>query len=141
MSFGYKPVKDGIVAILNTLKPDVLKEVYTKEQKELTAFPCTTIEAKEDSADFHDTVSNLKVYQHFVRIYFRTDEKNDPDYEDVLETAVDAVKAALEHDITLGGICDWAMPTSGIWKGDPNTKNTPVRFYEMTVTTKARVVR
>ena len=136
-NFGYKPIKDAIVIILGTVS--ALKVVYGKEEKALKQFPAATVSAKEHSAELHDTVANLKTYQHYVRLYFRTDEQNDPDYEDVLEITADAVIAALEHDLTLGGVVDWALPTSGMWRNVE--KETNVRMLELVVTSKGRVVR
>lgn len=136
-TLAYKPVKDAIVTILQTVGS--LKVVYPKEEKELADFPAACVSAKEHSAELHDTTANLKTYQHFVRLYFRTDEKNDKDYEDVLESVADDVIAALEHDITLGGVCDWSIPTSGVWKNA--VKETEVRLLEIVVASRARVVR
>lgn len=137
MSFGYKPIKDAIVTILGTVSS--LKVVYGKEEKALAKFPAATVSAKEHVAEFHDTVANLKTYSHFVRLYFRTDEANDPDYEDVIESVADDVITALEHDITLGGAVDWSLPTSGVWKN--GEKETNVRYLEIVVASRARVVR
>lgn len=133
----YKPIKDAIVSKLQTVES--LDVVYAKEEKILGSFPAATVSAKSHEGQFEDTVSNLKTYEHFIRLYFRTDENNDADYEDVLETVADSVIYALEHDITLGGVVDWAMPTSGIWKF--GQKEVPVRYLEITFTSKARVVR
>ena len=137
MAFGYKTIKDQLVAILQTVSQ--LQVVYGKEEKAIKQFPAACVSAKEHQAQFHDTVSNLKQYQHFVRLYFRTDEGNDPDYEDVLETTADAVIAAIEHNLTLNGVVDWAIPTSGSWRNV--LKETPVRMLEIVVTSKARVIR
>src|SRR5579884_3819861 len=137
MAFGYKSIKDSIVTILGTVPS--LKVVYAKEEKAIKQFPAATVSAKQHTAELHDSVANLKTYQHFVRIYFRTDELNDADYEDVLESVADDVITALEHDITLGGVCDWSLPTSAVWKD--MVKEAPVRVLEITVTAKARVIR
>jgi hypothetical protein len=102
----YKPIKDAIVTILNTVES--LKVVYSKEEKALAQFPAACVSANGHTAELHDTVSNRKHYQHFVRLYFRTDENNDADYEDVLESVADDVIAALEHDVTTG---------AGFWGG------------------------
>jgi|SRR5882724_10699578 len=137
MSFGYKPIKDAIVAILGTVPS--LNVVYAKEEKAIKKFPAATVSAKEHTAELHDSVANSKTYYHFIRLYFRTDETNDADYEDVLESVADSVIAALEHDLTLGGVVDWSLPTSGVWKyGD---KETNVRILEITLASRARVVR
>ena len=137
MSFGYKPIKDAIVSTLGTVSN--LKVVYGKEEKEIKEFPAACVSAKDHTAELHDTTANLKMYSHYIRLYFRTDEANDTDYEDVLETTADAVIAALEHDITLGGVVDWSMPTSGVWRNVE--KQTPVRMLELTLVSKARVLR
>ena len=137
MSFGYKPIKDAIVAILGTVP--ALKVVYGKEEKALAQFPAATVSAKEHTAELHDTTANLKTYAHYVRLYFRTDDENNPDYEDILETTADAVITALEHDMTLGGVVDWSLPTQGVWRNVE--KETPVRMLEITLMSRARVVR
>lgn len=133
----YKPIKDAIVTILNTV--DSLRVVYGKEEKSLGQFPAACVSAASHTAELHDTVSNRKHYQHYVRLYFRTDETNDADYEDVLESVADEVIAALEHDVTLGGVVDWSLPTSGRW--DFGEKETPVRYLELIVQSEGRVVR
>ena len=137
MSFGYKSIKDALVTILGTVSE--LKVVYGKEEKALGQFPAATVSAKEHTAELHDTTANLKNYAHYVRLYFRTDDENNPDYEDILETTADAVIAAIEHDMTLGGVVDWSLPTQGIWRNVE--KETPVRMLELTVMSRARVVR
>lgn len=138
-TFGYKNIKDAIVTILGTVSS--VEAVYGKEEKKLVQFPAACVSAKQHTAELHDTVSNRKHYEHYVRVYFRTDETNDADYEDVLESVADDVIAALEHDITLGGAVQWSIPTSGVWKADLNTKETPVRLIEIVVRSEARVVR
>ncbi len=136
-NFGYKPIKDAIVTILGTVSS--LNVVYGKEEKAIKKFPAATVSAKEHTAELHDSVANLKTYYHFIRLYFRTDETNDADYEDILESVADSVITALEHDLTLGGVVDWSLPTSGVWKyGD---KETNVRILEITLASRARVVR
>lgn len=137
MAFGYKTIKDQLVAILQTVSS--LKVVYGKEEKAIKQFPAACVSAKEHSAQLHDTVSNLKQYQHYVRLYFRTDEQNDPDYEDVLESVADDVISVLEHNLTLNGVVDWALPTTGTWRNV--AKESPVRMLELVITSKARVVR
>lgn len=137
MSFGYLPVKNAIVAILETVGS--LKVVYGKEEKILGQFPAACVSANGHTAEFNDLAANKKSYQHIVRIYFRTDEANDPDYEDVLESVADDVIAALEHDVTLGGVAHWSLPTSGNWLF--GEKEVPVRILELIVESKARVVR
>ena len=59
--------------------------------------------------------ANKRTYEHYINLYFRTDENNDPDYEDILATTADAVIAAIDHDITLGGTVDWAIVSSSEW--------------------------
>ena len=137
MSFGYKPIKDAIVTVLGTVPS--LKVVYGKEEKAIAQFPAATVSAKEHQASLHDTVANDKTYFHFIRLYFRTDEINDADYEDVLESCADDVIAALEHDLTLGGVVQWSLPTQGQWRNV--TKETNMRCLEITFASRARIVR
>ena len=137
MSYGYLPIKNALVTILQGVSS--LKVVYGKEEKALAAFPAACVSAKGHTAELHDTVSNRKHYQHFVRIYFRTDEEDNPDYEDVLESVADDVIHALEHDVTLGGVVDWSIPTSGIWRNVE--KEGAVRCLELTVQSEGRGIR
>ena len=137
MAFGYKPIKDQIVSILGSVSN--LAVVYGKEEKSIKLFPAACVSAKEHTAELHDTVANLETYQHYIRLYFRTDEANDPDYEDVLETTADAVIAAIDHNLTLNGTVDWCVPTSGVWRFAE--KESPVRMFEIVVTSRARIVR
>ncbi len=137
MAFGYLPVKNQIVAILQGVSS--LKVVYGKEAKQLGQFPAACVSAMGHENAFHDLAANDKTYHHYVRIYFRTDEANDADYEDVLESVADSVIAALEGNLTLNNTCDWAMPTSGNWGF--GEKEVPVRYLELVVTSRARVVR
>lgn len=141
---GYKSIKDQIVVILNTLVPTYLTIVYPKEAKVLSdgGYPAATVEAKEHSSNFYSLGTsgmNERVYQHYVRLYFRTDEKNDSDYEDVLETTADAVITAFEQNITLNGSCEYAIPISGEWKY--GEKDSYLRVFEMVISSTAHVAR
>src|SRR5690349_20600860 len=111
--FGYVPVKNALVAVLQGVSS--LKVVYGKEEKVLGQFPAACVSASGHENAFHDLAANDKTYHHYVRIYFRTDEANDPDYEDVLESVADDVIDTLEHNVTLNDVCDWALPTAGNW--------------------------
>lgn len=142
MPASYKSVKDAIVNTLNTLVPASLQIVYAKEEKSPNKFPCATVSDKAHSGEFHTVGSggaNKRTYEHFVRLYFRVDELNDPDYEDILATTADAVITALDHDITLGGTVDWAIVSSSQWgEGD---KEVPLRVCEMVVSSVGHITR
>jgi hypothetical protein len=140
MGFNYLDIKAAIVAKLQPLvTAGTIKVLYGKEEKQLAQFPAVCVSNKGHTAELHDTVSNRKHYQHYVRVYFRTDEDNDADYEDVLSEVADAVIYELEHDLTLGGVADWSLPTSGEWKFVE--KETPLRCLELVVQSEARVIR
>src|SRR5947199_102090 len=100
---GYKPIKDQIVAVLQGVSS--LKVVYGKLEKAFSGYPAACVFAKEHMSEYQTQGGvggrNKRVYQHFIHIYFRTDENNDSDYEDVLESTADDVIAALEHNMTL----------------------------------------
>lgn len=137
---GFKTIKDQIVAILQTVSE--LEVVYGKEEKAIAKFPAACVSAKEHSSRFYTVGSggrNERQYQHYVRIYFRTDESNDADYEDVLESVADKVVQAFESNTTLNGSCNWSIPTSGIWRF--GEKETPVRIFELVITSTAVVKR
>lgn len=137
MAFGYKSIKDQLVLICQNVAS--VKVVYGKEEKLLKQFPAVCVTAKEHTAEFHNSVSNMKQYQHYVRIYFPVDEHNSADYEDVLEKTADDVIVAIEHNLTLNGSVDWAVPTSGVWKA--GNKEVATRMLEIIVTSKASVPR
>ena len=137
---GYKPIKDAIVSILGTVSS--LKVVYGKEEKAIKKFPAACVSAKEDIEDFNSVGeggSNEARYQHYIRLYFRTDEANDPDYEDILETCADDVKQALRSNITLNGTCEYAYPASGAWLD--GQKEVPVRVYQITQASAVHIKR
>ncbi len=137
---GYKTIKDQIVAILQTVTE--LEVVYGKDEKALKLFPSACVSAKEHTSRFYTVGSggrNERQYQHYVRLYFRTDEVNDPDYEDILESVADKVVQAFESNITLNGVCNWAIPTSGIWRF--GEKESPVRIFELVIASTAVIKR
>src|SRR2546423_15057508 len=104
----YLPIKNQLVAILQGVSSVAF--VSGKEEKKLTTFPAACVSAKEHSSEYHTIGSggaNKRVYQHYIRVYFGTDEQNDPDYEDILESVADDVIVALEHNITLNSSCDY----------------------------------
>jgi len=128
---GYKAIKDAIVTILETVPS--LKIVYGKEAKALANFPAACVSANSDDEEFSSigaSGTNLVVIKHNIRVYFRVDEKNDADYEDVLEACVDDIKQAIRSNVTLNGTCEYAAPATGVWRD--GVKETPVRVYEMT---------
>lgn len=133
---GYKGIKDAIVATLQGVSS--LSVVYGKEEKLFSGYPAATVSANNFQGAFQTVGSgggNKETYQHFIRIYFRTDEANDPDYEDVLESVADDVLAALRHNVKLtsvslpNGACDYSLPIAGQWKY--GTKESPERVFEI----------
>lgn len=140
MNVGYKPIKDAIVDVLEDVTS--LKIVYGKEPKEVGQYPAACVSAHSDDEQF-DSVglsgTNEAVYRHFVRVYFRTDEANDPDYEDVLESVVDDIKAKIRQNINLNVTCEYAIPSSGQW--GYGQKECPVRYYEMIVSSTVHMRR
>jgi hypothetical protein len=130
-SLGYKSVKDQLVSILQGISS--LKIVYGKEPKTITQFPAACVSAESDTEDFNSmgaSGTNEVEIRHHIRVYFRTDEANDPDYEDILESTVDDIKQALRANITLNGVCEYATPAGGTWRNVE--KEVPVRMYDMT---------
>jgi hypothetical protein len=138
--YGYKNIKDQIVTVLNTVTG--IAVVYAKEAKALGSYPAATVEAKGHANKFSSIgVGGVdeRTYQHIVRLYFRTDEANDPDYEDILEGLADTMQQAFDNNITLNGACNYAILTGGSWRY--GTKESPVRIAEFTVTSVVRIQR
>src|SRR5947199_10418591 len=137
----YLPLKNQIVDILQGVS--VVASVSGKEEKKLTTCPAACVSAKEHSSEYHTVGSggaNKRVYQHYIRLYFGTDETNDPDYEDVLESVADDVIVALEHNITLNGACDYSIPLSGTW-GEAEKDGKPLRVFEIVESATIHVTR
>ena len=133
---GYSSIKDAIVTILGNVTS--LKVVYGKNAKALLQFPCACVYADSDSEEFNSIGtggSNEMTVKHHIDIHFRTDEGNDPDYEDILESVADDVKQALRSNVTLNSTCEYAVPAEGTWHY--GEKETPTRVYS--ITTRASV--
>lgn len=113
--------------------------VFGKEPKQVGTYPAAAVSALSHTNAFEDLASNKRMYTFIIRFYFRTDEANDPDYEAILEGIVDSAITAIEHDVTLGGACDWAKPTNAKWAY--GEKEVPVRVCELTVEMITRVIR
>ncbi len=139
---GYKAIKDQLVSILGGVSS--IKTVSSNEPKGLNegGYPIAAVSAKEHTSNFYSvgpSGSNERVYQHYIRVYFRTDETNNPDYEDVLETTIDDVITAIETNITLNNTVDWAIPISGVWRY--GEKESPLRICELVVASTVHVAR
>jgi hypothetical protein len=140
---GYKPIKDHLVSILQGIVVNnisLLPTVSGREEKKLTSFPAACVTAKEHSSSFESLDANKRVYEHYIRLYFRTDEQNDPDYEDVLELVADQVIFTLEQNFKpIDGIWDWSIPISGVW--GEGEKDMPLRVFEIVVASTLHVKR
>lgn len=137
---GFKLIKDQLVIIVDSIVE--IKVVYGKEEKTLKQFPAACISAKENTAEYHsvgNSGSNKRTYQHYIRLYFRTDETNDPDYEDILESVADKLIDKLDTNITLNGTCNYSIASNGAWRF--GEKEVPVRVFELVVTSTAHVRR
>lgn len=140
MPVGYKPLKDQIVAVLQTVSE--INVVYGKEEKSLAQFPAACVSAKEHRSRYNSVGqggSNEREYQHYVRVYFRIDENNDADYEDVLEDVADKVVQAFESNVTLNSACKYSIPVSGVWRY--GEKESPVRVFELVIASTLLVQR
>ncbi len=140
MSYGYKSIKDQIVAVLSGVTS--LKHVYSKDPKSVEQYPSAGVFAMGHTGRFDSmglSGTNERVVQHVIRLYFRTDETNDPDYEDVLETVADDVLKALEANVTLNGSCEYSLPTTGNWSY--GQKETPVRIFDIVQTSTLHLRR
>lgn len=113
--------------------------VYGKDPKKVVNFPAAAVFALSHSNEFNDLAANKRTYQFMVRFYFRTDDTNDPDYEGILEGIVDSAITAIEHDVTLGGACDYSMPSKATWKF--GEKEVPLRICELTIDCVAHIAR
>jgi hypothetical protein len=137
---GFISIKSQLVATLQTVAS--LKVVYGKEEKVFSGYPAACVSGNGYQGQFQTvggSGANKETYQHFVRLYFRTDEANDPDYEDVLESVADDVIAALRHNVKLNNTCDYSLPLSGRWLD--GQKESPVRVFEIIESATVYVTR
>jgi hypothetical protein len=138
----YKAIKDQLVTVLNTVTS--LNAVYGKDAKELDNVPAACVFAKGHGSEFHTVGSggaNNTTYEHYIMVYFPTDEKDDADYEDVLTTTADDVLTALTHagGATIAGVWDYALPISGNWRfGD---KEVNERVFEIVFQSTVHLTR
>src|SRR5438874_7390230 len=106
----YQAIKNQLVTILQGVSS--IKKVYGREEKLIDQFPAACVSAKDHVSAYQTVGSgggNKRIYQHYIRLYFRTDETNDPDFEDVLESTADAVITALEHNVQVANVWDYAI--------------------------------
>ena len=139
-TWGYKTIKDKLVELLGEVTE--IKVVYGKEEKAVGQFPAACVSAISHYSRFDSMGSsgtNERVYNHLINVYFRVDENNDADYEDVLEGVADAIIAKLETDPTLGDTIEYGLPSSAVWHF--GEKETPVRVFEITFTSTVHIRR
>lgn len=139
---GYISIKSQLVTILETVTS--LSAVYGKDAKELDDLPAACVFAKGNVIDFQTMgqgASNLNIYEHYIMVYFPTDEKDDADYEDVLEQCADDILTALSHagGSTINGVWDWGLPISGNWRFADKEVNE--RVFEIVFQSTAHVNR
>jgi hypothetical protein len=52
---------------------------------------------------------------------------------------MDSIILTLEHDVTLGGSCEWAKPTDASWSFQE--REIPLRAVDLTIECHKRVLR
>lgn len=128
-----------LTALQATLSTVTGLTVSIGEKKALGTFPYACISNLNHDNEFKDLAGNKRQYQFVIRFYYRTDNTNDPDFEIKLATVVDSVISILEHEVTLGGVCDFATPSKGNWTY--GEKEVPVRICEIKITANGRILR
>ena len=131
----YVAIADAIQTKLLTITD--INIVYNHEPKELVEYPAATISARSHTNAFNDLCANVRRYVFIIRLYFRTDVAQDA--ETVLRDLADQVITIIEADPTIGGSCDFAIPTSGSWSFQ--TREVPVKVVEILVEARKRVER
>lgn len=131
----YVSIAQQLVTILQGISD--LTAVYNHEPKELKDYPCAIVSAASHKDAFSDTAANKRIYTFTVRLYFRTDVAQDA--ETVLRSLADSVISAIEVNVTLNGVCDFAKPTEGAW--DYQEREVPVRVCILTIECNKRVNR
>lgn len=109
----YDAVAQAILNKLNTVSQ--LNLVVDGEKPNLGKYPAAVVSANSHNNQFKTLDSNKRAFGFTINIYCPTDVAKYPDYESVIRQAVDAVIIAIEHDVTLGGACDYATPSMGKW--------------------------
>ena len=139
----YVTLAAAIQSLLQTIP--AIKVVYDYEPKELASedlsggYPAATVSALSHANAFNDIPANRRQYSFMVRLYYSTADGRDSDAETTLRSVVDGVITTLEHDVTLGGACDWARPTEGNWSYQE--REIPLRVVEVTIECMKRALR
>jgi hypothetical protein len=110
---------------------------YNYEPKELEKYPAATIMAVGHSNGFSDLQANKRTFNFAIRVYYRTAEADTA--ESIVRSIVDSIISAVETDVTLGGTCDIAIPTSSTWGW--GEREVPVRYCQINVSAQKRVAR
>lgn len=125
---GIKNILDGVTG---------LAVAYDYEPKELGQYPAATLTALSHADTFADLAANSREFTFAIRVYYRTEDAASA--ESVVRGIVDDIIAAIESDVTLGGVCNWAKPTGGTWAF--GEREVPVRYCQITLTARIRVMR
>lgn len=132
----YQTIKPKIIEILNTIAD--IAVVYNHDAKAFSKYPCATVSYSGHQNDFHDLAANRRTYNFTIRVYYETTDAAKA--EEMVGKIADLIIAAIEADVTLGGTCDWAIPTEGkmLYATD---RDPALRLIEITVSARKRMAR
>ncbi len=131
----YVSISGQIKTLLESITE--LNAVYDYEEKNLQKYPCATITAVAHKNEFVDLAANKRRFTFIIRLYNRTDSASDG--ERIMKIVADKVMQKIESNVTLGGSCDFAIPSEGKW--GYQDREVPVRVCEITVEALKRVNR
>ena len=115
MSANFDKLSTAIKTKLDSLSGSgqVLSQVYDYHETAPAGFPAATFEPSTLGNEVFTTDDNLRSYAFDIILYQEFSTMKRKDAVGILRRAVDAVVAAFDHDLTLGGACDYTIPLPG----------------------------
>lgn len=132
----YTNISKQIIEVLKTVNG--LNAVYEHNEKNSEKFPYAIVLPESHDDTFNDTSSNVRSFTFNIFIIATTTDAQDS--ERIMRVLVDDVISKLEGNVKLNNSCDYSMPSSGRW-GYSVDRNPPIRYCNITLTARKRVVR
>jgi hypothetical protein len=105
----------AIKAKLETIKPEILKEVYGCKinplEKDFSDFPVAELIESGNEADYLSSKENMRVYPFEIYIYQEIEKAGSAENAyGILRSAIDVILDLFDNDQSLGGFADWVEP-------------------------------
>lgn len=118
-------------AILTKLQSvSALQFVDDKHHMDLTGYPAATFEPSAHENDFYTNTDNKRLYAFRILVHQEIESGGRDNAIGVLCVAVDAIIAAFDGDVTLGGAVDFLEAIPSGW-GEYKSGQGGVKYAEM----------